>query len=98
MKICGGNNLLPILFPILYSPQVKVGSIVKVLALVSALLLCGTGCGSFYAAPTISPLMFLLPGFVQTKPTLLHPPVLGQTATNWIMAQANTSLCDSHSR
>jgi hypothetical protein len=71
-----------------YTAEVKIGSTAKVLAMVSALLFIGTGCGGFYAAPTVNPLMFFLPGMVQSKPTLPQAPVPGQTATNWTVAQA----------
>jgi hypothetical protein len=67
---------------------VKLGALAKVLVLVSALSVIGTGCGGFYAAPTISPLMFLLPGLVQTKPVLQQPPRLDQAETNRTVAQA----------
>jgi hypothetical protein len=70
----------------------------KILALVSALPVIGTGCGGFYAAPSVSPLMFLLPGLGQAKPTLVEPAVPGRTETNWTVAQANINLCDSPSR
>jgi hypothetical protein len=79
-----------------YTRKVKLGSVAKLMIVVSALPLCGTGCSSISAAPSFSPLMFFLPGLVQTKPPLLQPPVPGQTATNWIMAQAKLNLCDSH--
>ena len=72
----------------------KVGSVFKLFVATSALLLLGTGCGSFYASPTFSPLMLLL----DAKPTLLPPPVPGQTETNLIMAKVDPSLCDSHLR
>jgi hypothetical protein len=67
---------------------VKFGSLVKILAMVSALLVIGTGCGSMYAAPSFSPLMFFLPGLIQTKPALPQPPGPGQTETNQIVAKA----------
>jgi len=66
----------------------KIGSTAKALAMVSALLLLGTGCAGFYAAPTVSPLMFLLPGLAQSKPAPDPSPAPGQTATNWTVAQA----------
>ena len=72
-----------------YNSRVKFGSLVKVLAMVSALLALGTGCGGFSAAPSVSPLMFLLPGFAQTKPALRQPPVPGQTETNQTVALAD---------
>ena len=71
-----------------YSGMVKFTSLGKVLAMVAVLLGIGTGCGSFYAAPSISPLMFLLPGLAQTKPAAPHPPVPAQAETNLIVAQA----------
>jgi hypothetical protein len=71
-----------------YTRKVKFGSIAKVLALASALLVIGSGCGGFYAAPSFSPLMFLLPGMVQAKPASPQPPGPGQTETNLTVAQA----------
>jgi hypothetical protein len=66
----------------------KFGSVVKILAMVSALLLFGAGCGGLYANQSVSPLMFLLPGLAQTKPALPPPPEPGQTETNRIVARA----------
>ena len=57
--------------------------------MVAALLVIGTGCGGFYATPTFSPLMFLLPGFAQTKPDLPQPPGPDQTDTNLTLAQVD---------
>jgi hypothetical protein len=58
------------------------------MVMMSAVLVMGTGCGGFYAAPAVSPLMFLLPGLAQTKPGFPSPPVPGQTQTNQTVAQA----------
>ncbi|MGD1086622.1 MAG: hypothetical protein ABSA47_17940 [Verrucomicrobiota bacterium] len=66
----------------------KIGSTARALALVSALLLLGTGCGGFYANPSVNPLMFFLPGFGQAKPAPDPSPAPGQTTTNWTVAQA----------
>jgi hypothetical protein len=52
-------------------------------------LLSQSGCGGFSAAPTVSPLMFLLPGLAQAKPAPLQPPAPGQTQTNQTLAQAD---------
>jgi len=71
-----------------YTGTVKSGSAVKIIVMISAVLVIGTGCGGFYAAPAVSPLMFLLPGLAQTKPGLPPPPVPGQTQTNQTVAQA----------
>jgi hypothetical protein len=68
---------------------VKFSSLAKVLTLVSALLVLGTGCGGFTAASSVSPLMFLLPGLAQTKPAWPQPPVPGQTETGQIVALAD---------
>jgi hypothetical protein len=66
----------------------KFSSLAKVLALGSAVLVIGAGCGGFYATPSVSPLMFLLPGLAQTKPALPQPPGPGRTQTNQTVAQA----------
>jgi hypothetical protein len=42
---------------------------VKSLLLASAIPLIGGGCGGLSATPAFSPLMLLLPGIGQTKPT-----------------------------
>ena len=63
-----------------YTGTVKFSSLAKVLAMVAALLVIGTGCGGFAASSTVSPLMFLLPGLAQTKPALPQPPAPVQTA------------------
>jgi hypothetical protein len=67
---------------------VKFGSLVKVIAMLAALLLIGTGCGGFYAAPSVSPLMFLLPGLAQAKPAPPQSPAPAPAQTNQIVAQA----------
>ena len=79
-----------------YNTIVKFRSAVKATLMTSAVLLIGTGCGGLYAAPTFSPLMFLLPGLAQSKPAASTPP--GQTQTNRATAQAYYTLCDSPSR
>ncbi|MGA3178769.1 MAG: hypothetical protein ABSF38_00345 [Verrucomicrobiota bacterium] len=66
----------------------KIGSTARVLAMFFALLLIGTGCGGFYAAPSVSPLMFL-PAFAQSKPAPQQASGPGQTAANWTPAQAD---------
>jgi hypothetical protein len=72
-----------------YSGMVKFSSLAKVLAMVAALLVIGTGCGGFAGSSTVSPLMFLLPGLARTKPALPQPPAPVQTATNPIVALAD---------
>jgi len=71
-----------------YNGKVKFRSTVRALVMLAAVLMLGTGCGGFYAAPTVSPLMFLLPGLAQTQPGLSTPPAAGQTQTNQTVAQA----------
>jgi len=71
-----------------YNAQVKSGSAVKIIVMISAVLVIGTGCGGFSGSQTVSPLMFLLPGLAQTKPGLPPPPVPSQTQTNQTVAQA----------
>jgi hypothetical protein len=71
-----------------YSRHVKIGVTASILVSCSALLLLGTGCGGLYASPSLNPLMFFLPGMVQTKPAQPQAPLPGQTATNWTLAQA----------
>ncbi|HXR05866.1 MAG TPA: hypothetical protein VN765_00965 [Candidatus Acidoferrum sp.] len=66
----------------------KFRSTVKALVMLVAVLMLGTGCGGFYAAPTVSPLMFLLPGLAQTQPGLPISSAAGQTQTNQTVAQA----------
>lgn len=58
--------------------------IIRSLALVSLILLCGTGCSGINASHSVSPLDFFLPGlggFVKTEPV---PPstVVSQTQVN----------------
>ena len=72
-----------------YSGRVKFSSLAKVLAMAATLLVIGTGCGGFYAAPSVSPLMFLLPGLAQTKPASPQSPAPVQTATNLTVALAD---------
>jgi hypothetical protein len=71
-----------------YNANVKIGSTAKVLATVAALLVIGTGCGGFYAAPSVSPLTFL-PLFAQSKQAPEPSPAPGHAATNWNAALAN---------
>jgi len=71
-----------------YIAKVKFGSVVKVLAMTAAVLCIGTGCGGLYGSQTVSPLMFFLPGFAQTKPTVPQPTAPGQADTNHIVAKA----------
>jgi len=47
---------------------VRVGSITKCLALAAVVLGLGTGCGGIAATQSVSPLMFFLPGLVETRP------------------------------
>ena len=47
----------------------RVGSKVKCLLLALVIPLIGGGCAGISATPAISPLMFLLPGLGQAKPT-----------------------------
>jgi len=48
--------------------RVKVGSLIKGLALVALVLCLGTGCAGIATTQSFSPLMFFLPGLVETKP------------------------------
>jgi len=47
---------------------VRVGSVIKCLALTVAVLGLGTGCGGIATTQTISPLMFFLPGLAEARP------------------------------
>jgi hypothetical protein len=66
----------------------KVGATAGILAVVSALLLLGTGCGGIYANQSVSPLTFL-PMFTRSAPAPAPVPAPALTATNWTVAQAN---------
>jgi len=81
-----------------YTAAVKIGAWLKIPAMASALLVLGTGCGGLSAASSVSPLMFLLPAFAQSKPALPQPLAPGQTETNLTVALADQNLCDSRSR
>ncbi len=72
-----------------YNGKVRFRSTVKALVMLAAVLMLGTGCGGFYAAPTFSPLMFLLPGLAQTKPDLPASPQAAPTQTNQTVALAH---------
>jgi hypothetical protein len=71
------------------------GSILKKLAILPAILLIGAGCGGLAATQTISPLMFLIPGFGQngSSKATNSPPVIAvskpQTEPVRVLAQAN---------
>lgn len=71
-----------------YSKAMKFGTLARIVAMVFALAVVGTGCGGFRATPSFSPLMFFLPGLAQNKPALPEPPAPGQTATNQTVALA----------
>lgn len=45
----------------------RLGSLVKSLAVLPVILLVGSGCGGIAASGAVSPLMFLLPGLGQNK-------------------------------
>jgi hypothetical protein len=53
----------------------------KCLALAAVILGLGTGCGGLATTQTISPLMFFLPGMVETKPASPQIVPVMQTAT-----------------
>jgi len=55
--------------------QVRVGSLIKTLALGAILAVSVTGCGGIAATPTFSPLMFFLPGLAKdhAKPRQIVP-------------------------
>ena len=46
----------------------RVGSLIKCLALAAVVLGLGTGCSGIATTQSFSPLMFFLPGLVETKP------------------------------
>jgi len=50
-----------------YSRLMRLGSLVKSLAVLPVVLLIGSGCGGIAASGAVSPLMFLLPGLGQNK-------------------------------
>jgi hypothetical protein len=54
--------------------MVRLGPILKTLAVAAALLVIGNGCGGFNATPAFSPLMFFLPGLADNKHPAPHAP------------------------
>jgi hypothetical protein len=67
----------------------RLGSIIKNLAALLAILLIGAGCGGIAATQTISPLMFLIPGLgVNNRPP--NPAVSpSQSQPIAVLARAN---------
>jgi hypothetical protein len=61
----------------------------KNVAALLAILLIGAGCGGIAATETISPLMFLLPGFGQNKTPALTAPSATQPEPVRVLARAN---------
>jgi hypothetical protein len=60
------------------------------LVLAAALVLVGAGCAGISAVQTVSPLMFLLPGFAQNKS---NPPLPGTQPTPTVVSNTfNQSL------
>jgi hypothetical protein len=60
---------------------VKVGSILKCLALAAVVLGFATGCSGIATTQTFSPLMFFLPGLVETRPASPQIVPIMQTAS-----------------
>jgi hypothetical protein len=73
---------------------VKVGSIIKCLALASITVGIGTGCSGLNATQSFSPLMFFLPGLAENKPVpqvvpLAKSGLTAQMASNRDSVQVN---------
>jgi hypothetical protein len=47
---------------------VRVGSLIKCLAVAAVIVGMGTGCSGIATTQSFSPLMFFLPGLVESKP------------------------------
>ena len=60
---------------------VRVGSIIKCLALAAVVLALGTGCSGINTTQSFSPLMFFFPGLVETRPASPRIVPLLQTAS-----------------
>jgi len=74
---------------------VRVGSIMKCLALAAVIPGLGTGCSGIAATQSFSPLMFFLPGLVETRPAspqivpVLQTAPPAQMASNRDLAAVN---------
>jgi hypothetical protein len=68
---------------------VKAGSIIKCLALAAVIPLIGAGCAGIATTQTISPLMFFLPGLVDTKPNPPQTIPVTQVASERDLSQLN---------
>src|SRR5437588_9874530 len=73
--------------PLLILRLVNLGWITRTFAMVSILLLVGTGCSGINTTQSISPLMFFLPGIGQTKPVQTEK--LAQTPTSTVVETAS---------
>ena len=61
---------------------VRAGAIVKTLLLASVIPLIGAGCSGISATPSVSPLMFLMPGIGQARPAPSTNAQPAQVASN----------------
>jgi hypothetical protein len=69
---------------------VRLGSVLKSLAVAIFLLAIGNGCGGFNATPAFSPLMLFLPGIADNKqPAKQTPPKNAPVETHGDLALAN---------
>ncbi len=67
----------------------RIGSMLKNLAVLPAILLIGAGCGGIAASQTVSPLMFLLPGFGQNKAPAAPAPTQPKLEPVRVLAQSH---------
>jgi hypothetical protein len=65
-----------------YTRRVKLTRTVLLAASVSALMLCGVGCGGIQASKSISPLDFFLPGLLHNPPPQQDGMVVKTLQTN----------------
>jgi hypothetical protein len=75
--------------------MMRVGSLIKCLALAAIVLGLGTGCSGIATTQSFSPLMFFLPGLAETKPAspqivpLMQPTAPVQVMSGRDLAKVN---------
>jgi hypothetical protein len=71
-----------------YIWTVRYSRIIKLLAVLPAVVLFGAGCGGFQSAQGVSPLDFLLPGLTQARPA--SPPSASDKVSSPETTQTNS--------